>query len=259
MSHSQETEDKESKKQKVCRCGAGVEDTPNMCDTPGFPIRMAPTLVHDLRGFKRLELPRNHRRIVASSKWLVQGWRANCDIQVLLYDCNPLYPNPDEVAKVTDYIVAYTCKGNETILEEMKQMKGLILGCKDTSGTTADVKKIAKKLLNKTSKDKLISKQECMCHLARLDLFLCSESIETVSISGEYRLSTSGEAKSSFLAKYAKRNNTKWNMTLHQYFHHIKNTPSSKLPGSKNSLSLIMLEQNVYPHIHLQKDMPNQY
>lgn len=168
---SQDSENKESQKQKVCRCGAGVEDTPNMCDTPGFPLRMEPILVRDLRGFDRLELPRNHRRIVATSQWLVQGWRANCDIQVLLYECDPLNPNPDEIARVTDYIVAYACKGNETIIEEMKQMKALILGSQDISGTTNDVKRIARKLLNKTTKNKVISKQECMCHLAKLKCF----------------------------------------------------------------------------------------
>ena len=222
-----------SKKRRVCRCGAGVEETPNMCDTPGFPIRIEPKLVRDLRGFDRLDLPRNHRRIVASSRWLLQGWRANCDIQVLLYECDPLHPNPDEIARVTDYIVAYACKGNETIVEEKKQMKALILGSQDISGTTNDVKKIARKLLNKTSKDKVISKQECMCHLARLDLFLCSESIETVSISGEYRICTSGEAKSSVLAKYAKRDTTECiYMSLHQYFHHLKNPESTRLHSS---------------------------
>jgi hypothetical protein len=109
--------------------------------------------------------------MVATSKWLVQGWRANCDIQLLLYECDPLHPNPDEIARVTDYIVAYACKGNETIVEEMKQMKALILGSQDVSGTTNDVKRIARKLLNKASKDKVIFKQECMCHLAKLDLF----------------------------------------------------------------------------------------
>jgi hypothetical protein len=72
-----------------------------------------------------------------------------------------------------------------------------------------------------------------MRHLAKLDLFLCSESIETVSISGEYRLCTSGEAKSSFLTKYAKRDPTKYNeMSLDQYFHYIKNSSSSRLHSS---------------------------
>ena len=133
---SQESEDKESRKRKVCRCGAGVEKTPNMCDTPGFPLRMKPMLVHNLRGFDRLEFPRNHPRIVASSKWLLQGWRANCDIQIFLYEGNPSKPNPEEIARVTDYIVAYACKGNETILEEKKQIKALILGSQEVSGTT---------------------------------------------------------------------------------------------------------------------------
>ena len=222
--NSEASEDKESKKRRVCRCGAGVEETPNMCDTPGFPTSEVPKLVHDLQGFDRLDLPRNNRRIVASSKWLLQGWRANCDIQVLLYNCNPLHPDPDEIARVTDYIVAYACKGNETIVEEKNQMKALIMGSQDITGTISDVKRLARKLLNKTTKDKIISKQECMCHLARLPLFSCSESFETVSILGEYRLCTSGEAKTSFLTKYAKRDTTKYgHMSLHQYFHFIKN------------------------------------
>lgn len=199
-----------------------------MCNTPGFPIRDKPKLVRDLRGFDRLELPRNHKWIVATSRWLVQGWRANCDIQVLLYNCDPINPNPDEIARVTDYIVAYACKGNETIVEEMKQMKALILGSQEVSGTSNDVKRIARKLLNTTTKNKIISKQECMCHLAKLDLFLCSESIDTVSISGEYRLCTSGEAQSSFLTKYAKRDDKWKDKSLHQYFTEIKNYALSR-------------------------------
>src|SRR5688572_12022804 len=222
--YSEKSEDKESKKRKVYRCGAGVEETPNKCNTPSFPIRKEPTFVHDLRGFDRLELPRNDRRIVASSRWLLQGWRANCDIQVLLYECDPLHPNPDEIARVTDYIVAYACKGNETILAEKQQMKALILGSQDVTGSTNDVKRVARKLLNKTTKDKVISKQECMCQLAKLPLYLCSESFETVSISGEYRLCTSGEAKSSFLSKYAKRDTDWSHMSLYQYFHFRKNS-----------------------------------
>ncbi len=139
-------------------------------------------------------------------------------------------------------------------------MKALIMGCQDISGTTNDVKKIARKLLNKTTKDKVISKQECMCHLAKLDLFLCSEFIETVSISGEYRLCTSGEAKSSFLTKYAKRDTTKYNeMSLDQYFHHIKSSSSSRQYSNHKYLYHTMLEQEVCPHFHPQKAMPNQH
>ena len=109
-------------------------------------------------------------------------------------------------------------------------MKSLILGSQDVSGTTTDVKRIARKLLKKTSKDKVISKQECMCHLVKLDLFLCSESIDTVSISGEYRLCTSNEAKRSILVKYAKRDAPECSeMSFHQFFHHTKNIIPSKI------------------------------
>ena len=118
--YSPNDEDKNFRKQRVCRCEAGVGETANMCDTPGFPLKDEPQLVRDLWGFDRLELPRNNRRIVASSRWLLQGWRANCDIQVLLYESDPEHPNLDEIARVTDYIVAYACKGNETIVEEKK-------------------------------------------------------------------------------------------------------------------------------------------
>ena len=55
---SQESEDKESRRKKFCRCGAGVEETPNMCDTPGFPLRAELTLEHDLWNIDRLESPR---------------------------------------------------------------------------------------------------------------------------------------------------------------------------------------------------------
>ena len=120
-------------------------------------------------------------------------WRVNCAIQVFLYEGDPLHPNPDEIARVTDYIVVYTCKGNESFVKEMKQMKGLILGCYDITGTTNDAKKIAKNLLNKTAKDNIISVQKHMWHLAKLNLYFCLEFFEKFSISGEYCFSTPGK------------------------------------------------------------------
>ena len=69
-----------------------------------------------------------------------------------------------------------------------------------------------------------------MCHLARLNLYLCSESIDTVSISGEYCLCSYGEAKGSVLAKYSKRDDTNCKeMSLDQYFHYLKNPDSLRL------------------------------
>ena len=225
---SSKKEDRNSRRRRCCRCGAGIEKTAFHADTPGFPLRTEPAILHDLRGFDRLELPRNNNRTVQSSLSFVQSWRANCDIQVLLYDSDPKCPNPEDIGRVTDYIVAYACKGNETIVQEKEQMKALILGSAETSGTISEVKTLARVLLNKVTKDKVISKQECMCHLAGLDLVVCSESIETVSISGTYKLGTEYQAKKSILSKYAMRESIHESMTLHQYFFYTKQQYSNQ-------------------------------
>lgn len=225
---SSKHETRDSKRRRCCRCGAGVEKTAFHSDTPGFPLRTEPAILHDLRGFDRLELPRNNERTYQSSLSLVQSWRANCDIQILLYDSDPKCPNPEDIGKVTDYIVAYACKGNETITQEKEQMKALILGSTEISGTITEVKTLARVLLNKVTKEKLISKQECMCHLAGLDLIKCSESIDTVSISGAYKVGTEYQAKKSIISQYARRDNTHQNMSLHQYFFFIKQQSSAK-------------------------------
>lgn len=221
---SSKQESKDLKRRRCCRCGAGIEKTAFQADTPGFPLRTEPDILRDLRGFDRLELPRNNQRTVQSSLSFVQSWRANCDIQILLYDSDPKCPNPEDIGRVTDYIVAYACKGNETIVQEKQQMKALIMGSSDTSGTLTEVKTLARVLLNKVTKEKVISKQECMCHLAGLNLVLCSESIEPVSISGTYKLGTETQAKATLLSQYAKRENTLEDMTLHQYFFFKKQT-----------------------------------
>jgi hypothetical protein len=61
-----------------------------------------------------------------------------------------------------------------------------------------------------------------MCHLAGLNLVLCSESIEPVSISGTYKLGTENQAKATMLSRYANRQNIHKDMTLHQYFFFTK-------------------------------------
>ncbi len=58
---------------------------------------------------------------------LLQSWRGNCDIQLIVYNCDPKYPNISEIARVTDYVVAYACKGNSTVKEELEQNRRLIM------------------------------------------------------------------------------------------------------------------------------------
>jgi hypothetical protein len=74
-------------------------------------------------------------------------------------------------------------------------MKDLVMNMEDMYGNKAGVFSAARKLLNRASVDRTISKQEAMCLLAQLPLVLCSEKIEHVSLSPFRRICNHIEAK----------------------------------------------------------------
>jgi len=115
------------KGKRYCRAGAGDEQTKDQCDTPGFQLREKPAIVMDDRQFLKLEMPRNHLRLVQTPLHVLRSWRGNCDIKILLYRSASGQPDPEEIANVTDYVVAYACKGNETIAVERETLKDFIL------------------------------------------------------------------------------------------------------------------------------------
>ena len=78
-------------------------------------------------------MPRNHCRVNQTSTNLIQTWRGNCDIQILIYDSDPDNFDLKEISKVTDYVVAYSCKGNTTHREEIDTNKKLILAMDEST------------------------------------------------------------------------------------------------------------------------------
>lgn len=86
-----------------------------------------PSVENDHRQTLRLNQPRNHKRVTQSSLDVLQSWRANCDLQILIYTSDPEHPDPDDIARVTDYVVGYACKGNKTLKEERDLTKKLLL------------------------------------------------------------------------------------------------------------------------------------
>lgn len=185
---SKRNETEEEKKRRICRSGCGVEKSPNDACTPGFSSREQAEIVRDARGHKKFELPRAGRKcklqLLQTLLRLVQSWRANCDFQFLYYESNPDCPDAEDIAKVTDYIVAYACKGIETVKEEKAQTRQLIMTASENTCCKKDVKRLARQILNRSLGEKLISKQECMVQLAELSLYQCSESFESISLSG---------------------------------------------------------------------------
>jgi hypothetical protein len=219
-------ETKEQKKRRYCRCGAGIEKTYGKCDTPGFKTNPSPAITRDPRGFDRVDMPRNNKYVVQASTYLCQGWRGNCDIQYLIYSSDGDEVDASDISRVTNYIVSYSCKGNETEIQEKGALKGIVMAAQVEHGDDRDVKKLARRVLNEASKSRVISKQEATCQLAGLDLYTCSEKVQIESLSGEQRLGTERQAQSSLLTRYAKREETLHSMNLYNFFDHWYNKSS---------------------------------
>jgi hypothetical protein len=56
----------------------------------------------------------------------VESWRANCDFKLLLYTSNPKNPDPEDISRVTDYVVSYNCKGTKTMEIEQQHVEDFI-------------------------------------------------------------------------------------------------------------------------------------
>ncbi len=126
MDSQQESNNIKTKKLRTCRFGAGEEKTYGKYDTEGFKLLTEPNISITIRGYKTIHLKRNHNRILQTSTNLLQAWRANCDIQIILYDTDPKNIDSTEITKVVDYIVGYACKANEKIKDEKEQLQSII-------------------------------------------------------------------------------------------------------------------------------------
>ena len=119
--------DKSTVNNRYCRFGCGSESKSDSCNTPGFPLNQESRIVRDQRGFLKLELKRNTRRMLQTSFNVLQPWRANCDLQIMLYDSTSDNFDYGEMARVTDYVVSYSCKGNQTLQIERDNIKTVIM------------------------------------------------------------------------------------------------------------------------------------
>jgi len=212
-----------NRKCKQCRQGCGFEKTPGAGDTPGWKLRDKDEIVTE-RGFNKLHLTRNDNRFFQTSLYCLQSWRANCDVQILIYDTDPKNPDASEIAKVTDYVVSYACKGNATLAVERKFVKDFTMQSEIETGTAHDVASTVCKLMNRSVANRTITKQEAMCELAKLPFVICSEAIENVSLSGCSKFKeANGNSMNTMLGQYRRREEGLQDLSLHEYFHLKKN------------------------------------
>lgn len=131
--------------------------------------------------------------------------------------------------------MAYSCKGATTFYEELDQSAKLILNSESIEGGKRDVMRVTKQILNDCARKRMISKQEAMVMLGGLDLVLCSETIENVSISSSKRLRKmeTKSADNSFITQYEKRSHLLEDKNMYDYWDIIKNpdkTTQQKIP-----------------------------
>jgi hypothetical protein len=111
---------------RTCRFGHGTEETEGAGNTPGISLSKHPYFEVTESGFKKLRMKRNHSKLNQTPVDLLQSWRGNCDVQIMVYESDPNWPDLSEIAKVTDYMVGYACKGGQTTKQEKEQIAGLI-------------------------------------------------------------------------------------------------------------------------------------
>ena len=246
----------QSSSNNVCKCGFGEEQTKGEYNTTGAPLQEGPEIKFDHRHSLKLYMPRNHPRVVQYSTDLLQSWRANRDVQVLMYSCDPKNPDVLDIARVTDYIVAYSCKGNATMQEEREQNKHMVLeyvfkgytteklltrnlipflpSADEITGDKHDIVRVCKQAMNKAASKRLISKQEAVVLLGELDLCYCTETIESVSISNSKRVTTNDSSRGSgtIVARYKKRKKELEMLSLYEFYHLTKNNGNK---GAKNA------------------------
>ena len=112
---------------RSCRMGFGEEANPNKGDTPGKDNIGNARIEKDKRGIEHLQLPRpNSKRVVQHSKYLLQTWRANADVQLLIYRSDPNMPDVSEIEAVSRYCVAYAGKRYKTTRQEINSIQDVI-------------------------------------------------------------------------------------------------------------------------------------
>ena len=93
-----------------CRFGCGtIDKDESPTNTEGFEFTEFDQIYYDQkRKQKFLKLKRTtSKRMNQTSKYLLQSWRANSDVQVIIYDSDPNNPDFDEIKTVSDYVVSY--------------------------------------------------------------------------------------------------------------------------------------------------------
>ena len=188
-------------RERVCRMEFGSEFR------PGKKLRNAPEIVEDHNGAPRLEMPRDHPRVVQHSRYQIQSWRANGDVSLILSNSPPDNPSTDDIIAIIDYVCGYACKDSEPTGATADLFKDMVNAVDTTDADQVTGKSMCAKMLIKTVGRRDISGPEASFELSGLALWRCSRPFTYLSMSGSRRLERDGDTatRSTPLDKYLAR------------------------------------------------------
>ena len=169
-------------RERVCRMEFGSEFR------PGKKLHSVPEIVEDHNGAPRLEMPRDHPRVVQHSRYLMQSWRANGDVSLILSNSPPDNPSTDDIIAIIDYVCGYACKDSEPTGATADLFRDMVNAVDAADADQVTGKSMCTKMLIKTVGRRDISGPEASFELSGLALWRCSRPFTNLSMSGSRRL-----------------------------------------------------------------------
>ncbi len=97
-------------------------------DSQGLPRTKRAKIFINRKGISHFIMRRTESvRVVQHSRMLLRGWRANCNIKLLLYYSNPNCPDISEIEDVLRYVVSYSGKRHNTSQAETDAIQNIIM------------------------------------------------------------------------------------------------------------------------------------
>ena len=106
-----------------------MEEHAGKSDTKVKDLHKEAKIVKDHKGVEHFFMPCYYsKRINQHSRSLLQAWRANADVQLLIYRSDPNLPDVREIESVCRYVVAYAGKRYKISRQEVNMIQDVILG-----------------------------------------------------------------------------------------------------------------------------------
>ena len=198
-----------------------------------------------------LRLKRDENKMKQTSTSMLQSWRANCDVALIVYDNDPVKLNAGDIARISGYVVSYATKGNKSYQSERDSIAALIenAGTDFAGDQKGEVLRLSRKIMNMFITSRVVSKAEASVELLSLDLYWCTESMRHVNLSGFRRLKEKGESGSDNVAVYACRKERE-NVSMNDFLNTLSAKKRIKIPMTASDLYRIRpLQPELRPEI----------